>query len=117
MARNNYCERFAKMSRLAVALAFLGGGGKPEPMGDPARILFFGRLADLAGLRERAMTLPGPTPLSAIIATLTAESSELGRALAARNVRVVVNREITRDLAAQAGPGDEIAFLPPVSGG
>jgi molybdopterin synthase sulfur carrier subunit len=86
-------------------------------MGDPARILFFGRLADLAGVRERAMTLPGPTPLSAIIATLTAESADLGRALAGKSVRVAVNREIARGRDVEAGPGDEIAFLPPVSGG
>jgi molybdopterin converting factor small subunit len=86
-------------------------------MADPARILFFGRLADIAGGRERAFALSGPIDVSALIAALTADAPELGAALAAPSVRVAINRQIARGREGRAAPGDEIAFLPPVSGG
>ena len=86
-------------------------------MEEATRILFFGRLADVAGVRERALALSGPTDIAAIIATLGEGAPELAAALAAPSVRVAVNRQIAPLRAGRAGPGDEIAFLPPVSGG
>jgi sulfur-carrier protein len=86
-------------------------------MEEATRVLFFGRLADIAGGRERALALSGPTDLAAIIATLGEGAPDLAAALAAPSVRVAVNRQIAPLRAGKAAPGDEIAFLPPVSGG
>jgi sulfur-carrier protein len=82
-----------------------------------ARILFFGRLADLAGGRERTVNLNGPMEIGAIIAAISADAPDLAEALAKPSVRVAVNRAIAPGRRGRAGPGDEIAFLPPVSGG
>jgi sulfur-carrier protein len=82
-----------------------------------ARILFLGRLADLAGGRERALTLEAAAPLSEIVIALTKDDPGLAAALAAPSVRVAINQQIQRGREERAGPGDEIAFLPPVSGG
>jgi molybdopterin synthase sulfur carrier subunit len=82
-----------------------------------ARILFLGRLAQVAGGRERLLPMAGPARISEIIARLAEGDAELASALGAVSVRVVVNQEIQRGRDGQAGPGDEIAFLPPVSGG
>jgi molybdopterin synthase sulfur carrier subunit len=82
-----------------------------------ARILFLGRLAQVAGGRERLLPMASPASISEIIALLGKDDPELAGALAAVSVRVVVNQQILRGRDGQAGPGDEIAFLPPVSGG
>lgn len=83
----------------------------------PARLLFFGRLADAAGGRERALDLAAPTSIARLIEALGAGAPELAAALAAPSVRVAINQAIVRGRDAVAAPGDEIAFLPPVSGG
>ncbi|MET0546122.1 MAG: MoaD/ThiS family protein [Caulobacterales bacterium] len=84
-----------------------------------ARLLFFGRLADIAGGAERDM------PLSPAIGTLTQlreflakENSALGEALERPNIRAAINKA----LAPLRGDfpisdADEIAFMPPLSGG
>ena len=82
-----------------------------------ARILFLGRLAEIAGGRERALPLSGPASIAEIVAALGNDDPDLAAALAAPSVRVVINQQIQRGTQGQAGPGDEIAFLPPVSGG
>jgi sulfur-carrier protein len=86
-------------------------------MTKPARLLFFGRLADVAGARERAFDLPAPISVAALMDALGADAPELASALAASSVRVAINQAIVRGRDAMAAPGDEIAFLPPVSGG
>ena len=86
-------------------------------MEQTVRLLFFGRLADIAGRRERELPLAAPVSASALVETLRGEFPELAAALIAPSVRIAVNRAITRDRDARVEPGDEIAFLPPVSGG
>jgi sulfur-carrier protein len=78
-----------------------------------ARVLLFGRLADVAGWRERQVE--GAT-LAALRARLSEEDPVLGQALAAPGVQVAVEQEIVRTDAAVAA-GAEVAFLPPMSGG
>ncbi len=80
-----------------------------------AKVLLLGRLRDVAGWRERALPTP-PARLAELIATLTAEDAALGAALAGRGVQTALNKVIVRGDHALA-PGDEIAFLPPMSGG
>jgi molybdopterin synthase sulfur carrier subunit len=80
-----------------------------------AKVLMLGRLRDVAGWRERTLDNP-PATLSALRALLAKDDPALGEALAGKGVQAAVNKTLTREDAA-IGPGDEIAFLPPMSGG
>ena len=79
------------------------------------RVLLFGRLADLAGWRERGFD-PAPATLSALRAKIAADDAALGEALCGKGVQVAVDKQIVRGEAALAA-GAEVAFLPPMSGG
>ncbi len=77
-----------------------------------AKLVFLGRLADLAGTAEREVA---PGTLEAILASLPVE---LAVALLDEKVRIARNGELLINPGSIAvEPGDEIAFLPPVSGG
>lgn len=82
-----------------------------------ARLLFFGRLSDLAGGRVKDFGLPaGCREISSLINVLTAADQVLGEALNEPSVRIAVNEKMAaRDAA--ISDSDEIAFLPPASGG
>lgn len=80
-----------------------------------AKVLMLGRLRDVAGWRERALDTVPPT-LSALRAQLANDDPALGEALAGKGVQAAVNKAVVRDDVALK-PGDEIAFLPPMSGG
>lgn len=79
------------------------------------RLVFLGRLEDVAGGAEMALPCPASLPLAQVLAGL---APELRAALAGPRVKLALNGAI---LAAEAEPmlqdGDELAFLPPVSGG
>jgi sulfur-carrier protein len=79
------------------------------------RVLMFGRLADVAGWRERSLK-ETPATLAALRALLADESPALAAALAAKGVQVAVDKAIVRGDVALAG-GSEVAFLAPMSGG
>ena len=78
-----------------------------------ARVLLFGRLADLAGWRDR--TVEAAT-LEGLRDRLTADDADLGEALAGPGVQVAVDKTIVRGEAVLAA-ATEVAFLPPMSGG
>ena len=78
------------------------------------RVLLFGSLREAAGAKEMPVTLPERASVGDLRAQLVA-SQPAFRALAGR-LRIAVNREFAGDDAALAD-GDEVAFLPPVSGG
>jgi molybdopterin synthase sulfur carrier subunit len=79
----------------------------------PVRLVFLGKLADLAGAPEREVE--APLDWQALVAALGAE---LGDALAGEKVKVAVNGTVLPDKTAlTATEGDEVALLPPVSGG
>ena len=80
-----------------------------------ARVLLFGRLADVAGWRERTLP-PGAATLSALRAALASEDPRLGAALAGPGVQAAVDRALVRGDVALS-PQSEVAFLPPMSGG
>lgn len=78
-----------------------------------ARLLFFGPLRDLAG--PDARILEGPMRLSQAIAKL---EPELVVAVRTRGVRIAVNQAvIARTEDPLLSTDDEVAFLPPFSGG
>jgi molybdopterin synthase sulfur carrier subunit len=80
-----------------------------------AKVVLLGRLRDVAGWREKGID-PPPATLSALRDLLARQDAALGEALAARGVQAAVNKTLARgDIA--LNPGDEIAFLPPMSGG
>lgn len=74
-----------------------------------------GRLRETAGWRERELGT-GPGRLSALRDLLQRENPALGAALNGAGVRAAVNKTLVRD-DADLAPGDEVAFLPPMSGG
>ncbi|MEQ8177377.1 MAG: molybdopterin converting factor subunit 1 [Amphiplicatus sp.] len=81
-----------------------------------ARLLFFGALGDAMG-RERALALPdGVATADALIAYLCASDPVFADAFRRTKVKLAVNESIV-DPEAPIGDGDEIAFLPPFSGG
>ncbi len=74
-----------------------------------------GRLRDIAGWRERVID-PAPATLEALRLLLAGQDRALGEALTGPSVQTAVNKTLARgDVALQAG--DEIAFMPPMSGG
>lgn len=76
-------------------------------------VVFLGKLADLAG--ATTLGLPAPLDWAQLKAAL---GPALAEALDDPRNRVAVNGSLLTDKAGlQAGAGDEIALLPPVSGG
>ena len=78
-----------------------------------ARVLLFGRLADVAGWRERTIEADS---LSALRAALARDDEALGEALAGPGIQAAVDKTIVRGEAALTTTS-EVAFLPPMSGG
>lgn len=77
------------------------------------RLVFLGRLEDAAGAAERELAVAGP--LAAILAALDPELAEV---LSGTRIKLAVNGLLVADPAALVlNDGDELAFLPPVSGG
>jgi molybdopterin synthase sulfur carrier subunit len=74
-------------------------------------LVFLGRLEDIAGSGTREV-LPAPS-LAAVIAGL---EPDLAEALRGPRIRYAVNGTLVQGDPLLAD-GDEIAFLPPVSGG
>jgi molybdopterin synthase sulfur carrier subunit len=77
------------------------------------KLVFLGKLADLAGTPEREAE--APLDWSSLIESL---EGPLGDAVAGDKVRLAVNGTVLPEKTALfAGDGDEVALLPPVSGG
>ncbi|HEY7806255.1 MAG TPA: MoaD/ThiS family protein [Croceibacterium sp.] len=77
------------------------------------KLVFLGRLADLTGVAEREVS--APLDWSTLLDAL---QGELGGWLASDKVKLAVNGTLLADkMALQANDGDEVALLPPVSGG
>jgi molybdopterin synthase sulfur carrier subunit len=77
-----------------------------------AKLVFLGRLADVAGAAERTVE---PGPLAEVLASLP---GSLAIALLDERVRIAHNGVLANDPESiMLEAGDELAFLPPVSGG
>ena len=79
-----------------------------------ARLLFLGRLEDVAGTAEMNLSLPRPTSLPGLLDLLP---PALAEALSGPRVRLALNGGLVRAEDVSVADGDELAFLPPVSGG
>ena len=76
-------------------------------------LVFLGKLADLAGAPEKQVE--GPLDWDGLLAALPGPLSEAARQ---DRTRIAVNGELLSDkVTLSASDGDEIALLPPVSGG
>lgn len=79
----------------------------------PLKLVFLGRLEDAAGEGEREVETAAT--VEDVLATL---EPDLAAALQAERVKLAVNGVLVRDRDAPVlKDGDELAFLPPVSGG
>jgi molybdopterin converting factor subunit 1 len=78
------------------------------------KVRLFARLRDIAGAGELEREVQGPATVQAVWNGLVAEKPSLRDY--ERAMSVAVNTEYARMNAAVAD-GDEVAFLPPVSGG
>ena len=77
------------------------------------RLVFLGRLEDAAGAAERELAMAGP--LAAIMAAL---DPDLAAVLSGTRIKLALNGALVSDRAGLVlEDGDELAFLPPVSGG
>ena len=81
-----------------------------------ARLLFFGKLGDVAGGRARDFALGDISTLVALKTAIAKTDPDLGAALGEPSVRCIVN-EVVSPGDAPISDADEIAFIPPVSGG
>ena len=78
------------------------------------KVLFFGRLREVVGRAEDSAEVSDGAPIEALFGNYSARHPELARFRAS----LVASRN--QEFAAWSTPvhsGDEIAFLPPVSGG
>jgi sulfur-carrier protein len=77
------------------------------------KLVFLGKLADLAGASEKDVA--GPLDWRGLLAALP---GPLGEAVKGPKVRLAVAGTVLADKTAlAAADGDEVALLPPVSGG
>jgi molybdopterin synthase sulfur carrier subunit len=97
-------------SELAKGLAHSGAG--------IVTVLYFARLREVLGRDVEQLSLPaGVHTVGALRDLLRARGGAWEVELAgAKPVRVAVNQTMAR-LESAVGPGDEIAFFPPVTGG
>ena len=80
-------------------------------------VLLFGRLKDAFGAASIAMP-EGVGTAAELRAMLAAENPDLAETILAKTVRIAVNQEMVTDEAGtRIAVGDEIALLPPLSGG
>ncbi len=84
-----------------------------------ARLVFLGSLADLAGREESVVNFSSPLDWPDVMGWLSDLcSDEFADRLRSERVKVAINGVLLADKEAlEVCNGDEVAFLPPVSGG
>ena len=78
------------------------------------KLLFFASLKDIAGRRDLEMELDDASTLQQVTEKLASLYPGIGRMQS--SVRIAINQEFA-DEDSSLNNGDEIAFLPPMSGG
>jgi sulfur-carrier protein len=84
----------------------------------PVTILYFAWLRERVGVSEERVALPADvSTVAELVAWLAGRSAGHAHAFAnRRTVRCAVNQDFAEP-SARVGPGDEVAFFPPVTGG
>ena len=77
-------------------------------------VRLFARLRDLAGSGELVRDVANPATVETVWRSLVDEMPDLG--VYERTMSVAVNADYAK-MSAKVSDGDEVAFLPPVSGG
>ena len=77
-------------------------------------VRLFARLRDLAGAGELVREVPAPATVKSVWQTLVEETPTLQEY--ERTMSVAVNADYAK-MSAAVAEGDEVAFMPPVSGG
>jgi molybdopterin converting factor subunit 1 len=86
-------------------------------MSRPGTVLLFGRLKDAFGADHVAAPADVATAAE-LRSALAATYPELADLLGSPAIRIALNKRLVTDEAsARINPGDEIALLPPLSGG
>lgn len=83
-------------------------------MGVAVRVRLFARLRELAGVETETIDLPAPATLADVYEAFRRFHPALDPDRA--SVRAALNQEFA-DWGAEVSDGDEVAFIPPVSGG
>jgi molybdopterin synthase catalytic subunit len=78
------------------------------------RVLFFGVLRDIVGLREDSIDIPDGGRVEAVYEHYAARFPRLREV--SKSIVLALNQQFS-DPSAALADGDEVAFLPPVSGG
>jgi molybdopterin converting factor small subunit len=82
------------------------------------RLVFLGKLGDAAPDELAEIARPqGVETLADLKDWLARAQPMLSRRMAATPVRLIVNQAVAHDMRQALGDHDEIAFLPPMSGG
>jgi molybdopterin converting factor small subunit len=82
------------------------------------RLLFLGRFSELAPAGLEQIALPeGVRTLSELWNWVAQESPGLGQVMASTPTKLILNQCVAHDLSRPVVDGDEVAFLPPMSGG
>lgn len=82
------------------------------------RLVFLGKFRPLAPAAFDTVELPaGIVTLNDLREWIAGQAPALGAALAVTPFKLIVNHDIVHDLAVRVHPGDEVAFMPPMSGG
>ncbi len=82
------------------------------------QVLFFARIADLAGVREASFQCPeGGVRLDDLVKKVTARFPALAESLARPKLLFLAINQEQAGLDAQVRDGDEVAIMPPFSGG
>ncbi len=77
-------------------------------------VRFFASLREDVGMAELELEADS---LSALLTALESELGDAMQHLRQENVRVAVNQDLVDNPTLALEPGDEVAFLPPVTGG
>ena len=86
--------------------------------GSLVRLVFLGKFSDVAPAGLAEIALPGDVrTLKDLKHWVARQEPRLGAAMEEARTRLIVNQCVAHDLSQPVADGDEIAFLPPMSGG
>lgn len=80
------------------------------------RVRYFASLRERMGLAEETLTLSSAAAFDELLAELRSRHGERADCLIGDKVRVAVNQQLVEG-AIELKDGDELGFLPPVTGG